>query len=203
MASAATLVQGNFVGLTALGTGTLSDFGNGVSVSRRRNHDRRNGLGAGNIIGGHEFDGVVLDQANGNVVQGNKIGTDPTGMVSLGNAVGVLLGFSNAANNQIGGTAPGAGNLISGNYSDGILVEPSLGAGNSIQGNKIGTDVTGELFLANGGNGVKSRLPDSWSAASARMRATVISGNDQNGILIGPSYSALVSPPTTTSSWAT
>ena len=150
------LIQGNFVGLTAIGNR------HAVRQRQRREHFLNpsnntvggTASGAGNVIGGHAFDGVVIDQANGNVVQGNKIGTDPTGTVPLGNAAGVLLGFGQAANNLIGGTAAGAGNLISGNYGDGILVVPNLGAGNAIQGNKIGTDITGTTYLSNGGNGV-------------------------------------------------
>ena len=111
------LVEGNFVGLTASGTSTLSDNGNGVSVIQSTNNTiGGTAAGAGNVISGHTFDGVTLDEASGNVVQGNKIGTDPTGTIALGNSAGVLLGYASAANNLIGGTAPGAGNLISGNY---------------------------------------------------------------------------------------
>ena len=109
---------------------------------------------AGNVISGHGFDGVTLDQASGNVVQGNKIGTDPTGTFALGNLAGVFLGYASTANNLIGGTAPGDGNLISGNYGDGVLVATTLGTGNAIEGNLIGTDITGENDLGNGGNGV-------------------------------------------------
>ncbi len=54
-----------------------------------------------------------------NTVQGNFIGTDVTGTVALGNAglgVGIRTG-----NGLIGGTAPGARNIISGNGDDGRL----------------------------------------------------------------------------------
>ena len=182
------LVQGNFVGLTASGTSTLSDNGNGVSIfSSAGNTVGGTASGAGNVIGGHAFDGVVIDQANGNVVQGNKIGTDPTGTVSLANAAGVLLGFGGAANNLIGGSAAGAGNLISGNYGDGILVVTNLGPGNSIQGNEIGTDITGTTYLSNDGNGVNIQASGVTVGGAAAGAGNLISGNSQNGVLIAPS----------------
>ena len=57
----------------------------------------------------------------GNVIQGNTIGTDATGTRALGNADdGVSISASSG--NLVGGTTPGALNLISGNGQDGILV---------------------------------------------------------------------------------
>ena len=107
------------------------------------------------MVGGQTFDGVVVDSASGNLIEGNLIGTDPTGTVPLGNGVGVLIGFSSAANNTLGGTTAGAGNLISGNLGDGVLLNPALGPGNMILGNRIGTNSTGTAALANQGNGVE------------------------------------------------
>lgn len=182
-------VQGNFVGLTSAGISSLPDYGNGVSVFDASNNTiGGTSPGAGNVIGGHSFDGVVLDQANGNVVQGNKIGTDPTGTVAIGNAVGVLLGYSSSSNNTIGGTAAGAGNLVSGNSGDGILVVPTTGAGNAIQGNLIGTDVTGSKALANGGSGVEIQSSGILVGGIGAGAGNVISGNVGNGILIDASY---------------
>ena len=54
-------------------------------------------LGAGNVIGGNGLDGLVVDQANSNLIQGNKVGTDSSGTMALGNGTGVLIGFSNSA----------------------------------------------------------------------------------------------------------
>ena len=53
---------------------------------------------------------------------------------------------------QIGGTEPGARNLISGNLWNGISL---VGAGHRVEGNFIGTDITGTLPLGNGLVGVQ------------------------------------------------
>jgi hypothetical protein len=50
----------------------------------------------------------------------------------------------------VGGLTPGARNVISGN-SDGLFIR---GAGSKVQGNFIGTDITGTQALGNNGNGV-------------------------------------------------
>src|SRR5207253_582361 len=118
------------------------------------------------IISGNAVSGVDVfrDDSTGNVVQGNYIGTDVTGTRALGNqGHGIDLG---APNNTIGGPAPRAGNLISGNKVNGIDMTasiftgppldsgPGVPAGNLIQGNSIGTDVTGTVALGNGGAGI-------------------------------------------------
>src|SRR5205085_5208468 len=71
---------------------------------------------------------------------------------------GVLI--TNALNNTVGGTVPGARNIISANTSDGINIGfrgcvPVFGEkGATIEGNFIGTDVSGVNRLGNGGDGV-------------------------------------------------
>ena len=74
---------------------------------------------------------------SGNVVAGNLIGTDATGNVSLGNEFGGMQLDIGATGNTIGGTASGAGNVISGNSQEGILLED---ADNLVAGNEIGTN---------------------------------------------------------------
>jgi hypothetical protein len=86
---------------------------------------------------------------DGNVFEGNFIGTNPAGTMAFGNGSGALggidFGFCGTPSNcTIGGTTPDARNLISGNVGSGIAFG---GTGNTVQGNLIGTDVTGTLAL--------------------------------------------------------
>ncbi len=61
--------------------------------------------------------------------------------------------------NTIGGTLPGAGNLISGNSGAGVLIDYSTAAaaGDVVQGNLIGTDETGTFPIPNSGPGDRDR----------------------------------------------
>src|SRR5205814_7745585 len=114
----------------------------------------------------------------GNTIQGNFIGTDPTGTLlrrNLFDGVRVVL----SSDNLIGGTAPAARNLLSGN---GTGVSILNGTGNRVEGNFIGTDVSGAGLLAgfqaSNGTGVVILAASSnkigGTAAGAR---NIISGN--------------------------
>ena len=76
------------------------------------------------------------------------IGTDVDGTSSLANdGSGVEIAASNV---QVGGTGPGAGNVISGNAQFGVVILPSFffftpANDNLVQGNFIGTDKTGTI----------------------------------------------------------
>jgi hypothetical protein len=187
--SAGNLVEGNFVGLSGGGSSALPNPGNGVSLfDASGNTVGGTASGAGNVISGNGIDGVVVDQGNNNLIQGNKIGTDPGGTIALGNGTGVLIGFSNSGSNTLGGTATGAGNLISGNFGDGVLLNPTLGPGNVIQGNLIGTDVHGTTGLGNGGSGINIAASGVQVGGTAPGAGNVISGNGEWGVLITPSF---------------
>jgi len=104
-----------------------------------------------NIISGNGGRGIILSNGVGspfvtnNTVEGNYIGTDLTGMHALGNQQGIGV---YGVGNTIGGAAAGSGNVISANTGVGI----DAGANDTvIQGNKIGTDVTGAGALGNTG----------------------------------------------------
>ena len=108
--------------------------------------------------------------ATKNLVQGNFIGTDATGKRAVPNvADGVLIGES--SNNTIGGTAVGAGNVIS--YNGGNGVSFSSGArSNVVQGNNISV---------NSGAGVSFGL----GTTNNVVQGNLISGNI-GGAVSGP-----------------
>jgi hypothetical protein len=86
-----------------------------------------------------------------NLVAGNSIGTDATGVLELGNGgSGVLLFGFGAAANQIGGSAE-LGNTIAFNARDGVGVRDAA-TGNQVRGNAVhsngglGIDLGGEVM---------------------------------------------------------
>ena len=102
-----------------------------------------------NLISGNVSHGLLLDTCNGAVVQGNLIGTDPSGTFSVGNgAFGLEVTSTVDADTTIGG--PDAGNLISGNTQAGLRVGVGAGSAVTIQGNNIGTGLTVNYLLSNG-----------------------------------------------------
>jgi hypothetical protein len=78
-----------------------------------------------------------------NTVSGDFIGTD--GINAAGGTVGIYIA-SGASGNIVGGTTPATANLVSGSQ-DGILI--GAGRGNVVEGNYVGTDVTGTAAVHN------------------------------------------------------
>jgi CSLREA domain-containing protein len=197
--TAANRVEGNFIGTDAAGNAALNNIV-GIYLNRAPN----NTIGgttplAGNVISGNRLGGLQIqdDESNsgvGSLVQGNFIGTNPSGTVALGNEVGISI--FNSSGNLIGGEAMGARNVISGNVGGGIGVYSGpvgTGSGNAnnnrIEGNLIGTNASGTGKLGNGSNGIAITITQG-SAANTIGGATtgkrnVISGNNGNGIAIG------------------
>lgn len=151
--SAGNTVFGNIIGLDTSG----ADLGNGAHgvfiESNGANTIGGTTPAARNVISGNGGQGVLIANltAAGNIVQGNLIGTDLGGTIDRGNSDGVQI--DDAPNNVIGGTAPGARNVISGN-SDGIQIFTAGATNNLVQGNFIGTDVTGTLAVPNSAHGI-------------------------------------------------
>src|SRR5262249_52432374 len=83
------------------------------------------------------------------VIQGNDIGTDITGNVAIGNG-GNGVTISGTSGNTIGGTTSGAGNVISGNTSFGLLVDGAASSGNVLANNHVGTGAGGSGTILNG-----------------------------------------------------
>ena len=149
------MVEGNYIGLTATGTSGVGNWGNGVSVFDGASDNTIGGtaIGSANVISANGGDGVYLSDSGtaGNVVEGNLIGTDPTGLYAAGNGGDGVIVQAGATGNTIGGTAPGSGNIISANGGDGVLV---WGADNNVvEGNSIGLSADG-ANLYNGGYAV-------------------------------------------------
>ena len=160
------LVEGNYIGTSTSGLTAVDSYGqpigntqDGVLVQNNANDNVIGGSssGAGNVISGNRQNGVSLNDAHDSLVAGNFIGTDKTGKVSLGSQVYGIIVHNSATFNTIGGTTSAAKNLISGNSSSGVVIGNSIGASdpgtahNLVEGDDIGTDVSGMHAVPNGG----------------------------------------------------
>jgi parallel beta-helix repeat protein len=130
--------------------------------------------GEANVISGNVYQGVIIQNTSGNLVQGNYIGTNPTGSGPVPNALG--LGLHDAAGNTIGGMMPGAGNIISGNTADGVLIDNTNGnnaSPNVLYGNTIGSHAGGGVPMPNTGAGVHIR-----NSAGNQVGSTALGGSN-------------------------
>jgi hypothetical protein len=140
-------VQGNYFGVSVTGTNRFLGLVSGVSISG----------GSSNIVGGitaaarNVLSTTISIFGGANTVKGNYIGVDVTGTNLLGGADAGISISSGYSENIIGGTEPGAGNLIAG-FTYGILINTS--GTNYIRGNFIGTDPTGMRRFGNIANGI-------------------------------------------------
>jgi hypothetical protein len=181
------IVQGNYIGVSAAGTAGLAS-GTGILIQQNSSSNIIGGTvtGAGNIIGAFSLAGINVSSAPNNIIQGNRIGTNAAGTSGLGGGThGVTIGSSTGT--QIGGAAAGAGNLISGASGDGITV--NLSPGTVIQGNLIGTDVTGTVAIPNGNAGIDITNAGGASnggriGGTAFGAANVIAFNGTHGVVI-------------------
>ncbi len=180
------LVIGNYVGTDSTGTNALGGF-DGVFVYGAWNIIGGANTNSRNIISGNEVSGVVLWPSSTvyNVVVGNYIGLDATGTRAVTN-VKWGVNIENAHSNTIGGTAAGAGNVISGNGYDGIQLA-GVASHNTIVGNLIGLNAAGNASVSNVGWGIRCRAPENTIGGTNPGSRNVISGNDGPGIYLdGP-----------------
>lgn len=154
-----TTILGNIVGLNAAGTAALPN-GRGILLDNSATNITigGSGAGAGNVISGNIEAGIEIGSsvgdgpANNVTVRGNKIGTDVSGTLKLGNQNGGIKVFGSTGT-TIGGTSPLDSNVIAFNTSAaGISVSEFAGSssvailGNSIFGNTLlGIDLNGGL----------------------------------------------------------
>ncbi len=161
------LVAGNFIGTDLTGLTALGNQHHGVIMLDQakgnwigHNGDTANGIAARNVIAGNSYDGIYIGDAgtDGNFVMGNLIGVNANGTAALGNNYGIRID-NGASLNLIGTNADSVAdlaerNIISGNLSDGILINGVATTRNTVAGNFIGTNSTGASSVGNSWSGV-------------------------------------------------
>ncbi|MCU1462812.1 MAG: hypothetical protein JWO37_2887 [Acidimicrobiales bacterium] len=191
-------VVGNLIGTKPVsGPGSPAPLGNhtGVLVDGGAHDNVIGGTGGndGNTIAAAngaptEAYGVIL-AGDGNMVEGNGIGSDSNSATNLGNATGGVL--ISGSNNTIGGTLAASRNMISGNGAGsggvgGIRIQgaSTTPTGNVIAGNRIGTTSNGNGALANTGAGVSIVAPAAVNTIGGTDpgASNQISGNTGDGV---------------------
>src|SRR5438309_219009 len=187
------LIATNYLGTDASGTAARANGGFGVLAIDSAN----------NVIGGTTAADRNVISANshgiyitgslsvGNLIQGNFIGTDRTGHAAIGNAPFHGVTIDGASNNTIGGATPGARNVISANgfggalsANAGVAIGGSAAAGNHVQGNLIGTDVSGANRLGNNTAGVFIAAPGNIIGGVTPAERNVISATNGAGVFL-------------------
>lgn len=148
-------------------------------------------VSARNIISNNDNGNVWVSgaSATGARILGNYIGTDVSGTAGFrNNAPGITV--TDAPDVTIGGTAAGAGNLISGhNYNDsrpevGVYVTGAGSTGTVIAGNYIGTTANGNGRIPNN-EGIRIEgAPGVTIGGTVAGARNVISGNEGMGVYI-------------------
>ncbi|HNW98518.1 MAG TPA: T9SS type A sorting domain-containing protein [Bacteroidales bacterium] len=126
-------VKGNFIGTDKNGTLALPN-GNGVVIDGAPVYNYIDN----NVISGNAQQGIDIHvtYTDNNSITRNKIGTDSSGLLPLGNAFDGIRIAEGAKNNIIGGSA-GNGNIIAYNGSAGIFLMTAGDINNKISCNSI------------------------------------------------------------------
>ncbi len=182
-ASSGNSVVGNFIGSDISGSARLANAQDGVLiVDASKNKIGQNVSNGGNLISANSRHGIFISgiKAFGNQIAGNLVGTDSSGTTFLGNRLSGIV-IRDASSNKIGGSDATARNIISGNGVHGVSIGRfATGAAESdtVQGNYIGTDITGMFEIGNGSTGVLVE-----GAAKIVVASNLISSNNIQGIL--------------------
>ena len=178
-------IQNNYIGTNAAGTAAVGNL-IGLGIDGGASNFILNNILSGNV------DGISMGGASavGNIIQGNLFGTDVTGTQAIANT-NVGLNFYNGfapftlgalSKTLVGGPLPANRNIISASTHDGIRVG-SGATGTLIEGNYIGTDISGLLPLGNGDAGIL--MGDGTGnviGGNALGLGNVISANGKDGI---------------------
>jgi uncharacterized repeat protein (TIGR01451 family) len=172
------LIAGNYIGTNAAGAASIGNQ-RGIHINIGSNNVIGGAsAGSGNIISANGGDGITIatnngeGQSTGNQIQGNFIGVAADGTSALGNGGSGVTITQTAANNAVGGTSAGAGNLIAFNGGDGVLVETAVNNPvrlNSIFGN-------GGLGINHTFDGNNNQAAPVLTAATSSAGSTTLSG---------------------------
>jgi parallel beta-helix repeat protein len=160
-------VIGNYIGTNAIGTAAIGNTQHGVVIGDSAEGNLIGGIGTGegNLISGNEGDGVSVENSHRNIVAGNYIGMDASGVSTLGNRGAGVSIHDGSQHNTVG-----PGNMIAYNADAGIPINGATTLSNTITANAIHSHSGKGIVLANGGNNM---LP---APVITTVTATAVSG---------------------------
>jgi Ca2+-binding RTX toxin-like protein len=138
------------------------------------------------VISGNQWGVRISEASAGNTVAGNYIGTNAAGTAVLGNRTGIEIGGIFPGPNIIGGSDPGAGNVIAGSGGAGVkLIQGATK--NIVHGNYIGTNPAGARL----GNAVGVEiegLSQNLIGGALAGEGNVIAFNTSHGVVDRPLF---------------
>lgn len=142
-----TLIANNAIGVDLDGNSPLPNVNAGILIAAGATSTTVDS----NLISGNTAFGIRITGSGtaGNLVTANYLGTDLTGASAVPNGIGITVD-TGAANNTIGGTVAGTGNLIAFNNGVGLQVKDAGSTGNALLRNSIssngllGIDLSGD-----------------------------------------------------------
>lgn len=159
------------------GSEEISSFADGLDISAS------NVVVRGLAINGFGNNGVSIASGSGIRIEGNFIGTDPSGTLDLGNRLSGVAIFGSG--NIVGGTSLDRRNLISGNDGFGVGISTfATPGGNKVEGNLIGTKKNGSSALKNSASGVDLRSAGNTIGGAAASAANTIAFNGGDGVAV-------------------
>lgn len=172
-------VAGNLIGTDVTGTVALGQQSDGIEIDSGCPGNTIGGMtsAAGNVISGSNSYAIDINASC--LVVGNRIGTDAAGTAAIPNGDGGISVEGDGT--TIGGSSTGAGNLISGNHGNGINIYAQC----LVEGNRIGTNVSGTAALANtSGIHISISGTNATIGGSSAGAGNLVSGNRLCGIYL-------------------
>lgn len=174
------VVERSYIGTDVTGAAAAGNHGHGISLFDVKN-DRPVTI-RDSVVSGNGGWGIWQDGRSPLTITGSRLGTDATGTTAISNELGGLRGLPTTL--VFGGDSAAERNVVSGNGGPGIDLRASVSS-IVVQGNRIGTDITGTLPLGNAGPGVNLDVlgPGIRIGGAAPGEGNVISANGGPGIL--------------------
>jgi len=188
-------IAGNWIGVAPSGQSALKNAVAGVTVTAGAHNNLIGGANQGNLLSGNAT-GIYISGGVATTIAGNIIGLAADGSTPLANDDGGIWLLGGARDTIIGGADPDLRNIISGNgvagsqFGQGIYLASApidpLTANNTIQGNYIGVDLSGNQPAGNYRQGILigSGAQNNFVGGIAPGAGNVIAYNGLGGLRI-------------------